>query len=52
LVIMKLSFANWGGVLLVLCGSSFADILAKLGTNGRTKATRIAIKRGLVSPSD
>ena len=27
-------------------------ILAKLGTNGRIEATRIAIKRGLVSPGD
>jgi hypothetical protein len=27
-------------------------ILTKLGTIGRTEATRIAIKRGLVSPSD
>lgn len=27
-------------------------ILAKLGANGRTEATRIAIKRGLVRPSD
>jgi hypothetical protein len=51
LVITRLLSANWCGVYLVFCGSLFTGILAKLGTNGRTEATRIAVKQGLFSPS-
>jgi hypothetical protein len=39
------------GVYLVFCGSLFNGILANLGNNGRTEATRIAVKHGLFSPS-